>query len=95
MKHMKEGEREIKLRHVDDHNKVGSCRTVERSHSRPETSLEFHPRERVTWIVASLLHIYYSIFLTLMTDSVAVVRERTIPTERPPLAGEVSANFCG
>jgi hypothetical protein len=23
------------------------------------------------------------------------VRERTIPTERPPLAGEVIANFCG
>jgi hypothetical protein len=23
------------------------------------------------------------------------VRERTIPTERPPLVGEVSANFCG
>jgi hypothetical protein len=27
--------------------------------------------------------------------SVALVRERTIPTERPPLVGEVSANFCG
>jgi hypothetical protein len=23
------------------------------------------------------------------------VRERTIPTERPPLLGEVIANFCG
>jgi hypothetical protein len=29
------------------------------------------------------------------TNSVALVRERTIPTERPPLVGEVSANFCG
>jgi hypothetical protein len=28
-------------------------------------------------------------------NSVAVVRERTIPTERPPPVGEVSANFCG
>ena len=28
-------------------------------------------------------------------DSVALVRERTIPTERPPPVGEVSANFCG
>jgi hypothetical protein len=28
-------------------------------------------------------------------NSVAWVRERNIPTERPPLAGEVSANFCG
>jgi hypothetical protein len=26
---------------------------------------------------------------------VALVRERTIPTERPPLGGEVSANFGG
>jgi hypothetical protein len=25
----------------------------------------------------------------------ASVHERTIPTERPPLVGEVSANFCG
>ena len=28
-------------------------------------------------------------------NSVALVRERTIPTKRPPLVGEVSANFCG
>jgi hypothetical protein len=27
--------------------------------------------------------------------SVAVVRKRTIPTERPPLVGEVTANLCG
>jgi hypothetical protein len=27
--------------------------------------------------------------------SVALVRERTILTERPPPVGEVSANFCG
>jgi hypothetical protein len=27
--------------------------------------------------------------------SVALARERTIPTKRPPLVGEVSANFCG
>jgi ribonuclease HI len=30
-----------------------------------------------------------------MLNSVALVRERTIPTERPPPVGEVSANFCG
>jgi len=29
------------------------------------------------------------------TNSVSLVRERTIPTERPPLVGEVGANFCG
>jgi hypothetical protein len=28
-------------------------------------------------------------------NSVALVRERTIPTERPLLIGEGSANFCG
>jgi hypothetical protein len=28
-------------------------------------------------------------------NSVALVRERTIPTKRPPLVGELSANFCG
>jgi hypothetical protein len=28
-------------------------------------------------------------------NSVALVHERNIPVERPPLVGEVSANFCG
>jgi hypothetical protein len=32
--------------------------------------------------------------LKLKQNSVALVRERTIPTERPPLVGEVSANLC-
>jgi hypothetical protein len=30
-----------------------------------------------------------------ITNSMASVRERTIPTERPPLVAEVGANFCG
>ena len=34
-------------------------------------------------------------FYRLSYNSVALVRERTIPTERPPPVGEVSANFCG
>jgi hypothetical protein len=29
------------------------------------------------------------------TNSVALVCEQTILTERPPLVGEVSINFCG
>jgi hypothetical protein len=29
------------------------------------------------------------------TNSMVWVRERTIPTERPPLVGEAIANFCG
>jgi hypothetical protein len=32
---------------------------------------------------------------TKQANSVASVRERTVPTERPPLVGEVIANFCG
>jgi hypothetical protein len=28
-------------------------------------------------------------------NPVVLVRERTIPTERLPLVGEVSVNFCG
>jgi hypothetical protein len=35
------------------------------------------------------------VYKTKKTNSAALVRERTIPTERPPLVGEVSANFCG
>jgi hypothetical protein len=30
----------------------------------------------------------------IKTNSVALVRERTIPTERPPLVGEVSPTFA-
>jgi hypothetical protein len=43
--------------------------------------------------------VYYSsgkvgtVYLKLNTVSLA--RKRTIPTERPPQVGEVSANFCG
>jgi hypothetical protein len=31
----------------------------------------------------------------ILYNSVTLVCERTILTERPPLVGEVSANFCG
>jgi hypothetical protein len=33
--------------------------------------------------------------VTKKQNSVAWVRNRTIPTERPPLVGEISANFSG
>ena len=36
-----------------------------------------------------------NIFIGVKLNSVALVRERTIPTERPPPVGKVSANFCG
>ena len=35
------------------------------------------------------------IIIITKLNSVALVRTRTIPTERPPPVGEVSANFCG
>jgi len=40
---------------------------------------------------------HWDIVITPKTklNSVALVRTRTIPTERPPPVGEVSANFCG
>ena len=38
---------------------------------------------------------YMNSQLKTKLNSVALVRERTIPTERPPPVGEVSANFCG
>jgi hypothetical protein len=33
--------------------------------------------------------------LLIKKNSMVWVRERTTPTERPPLVGEVNANFCG
>jgi hypothetical protein len=33
-------------------------------------------------------------FFKIKKNSVVWVRERTIPTKRPPLVGEVSANYC-
>jgi hypothetical protein len=43
---------------------------------------------------------YFVVFISLSSNmpsksSVAWVRERSIPTERPPLVGELSANFWG
>jgi hypothetical protein len=38
---------------------------------------------------------YSILIINNNNNSVALVRDRTIPTERPPLVGEVSANFCG
>jgi hypothetical protein len=35
------------------------------------------------------------LLLLLLLNSMALVREGTIPTERQPLVGEVSVNFCG
>jgi hypothetical protein len=34
-------------------------------------------------------------FYFVNNNSVVLVRQRTIPTERPSLVGEFNANFCG
>jgi hypothetical protein len=34
-------------------------------------------------------------YCEIKKNFLALVREQTIPTERLPLVGEVSANFCG
>jgi hypothetical protein len=47
-------------------------------------------RQRARYITRSPLT-----FKTDETNSVALVRERTIPIERPPLVSEVSSNSCG
>jgi hypothetical protein len=48
-------------------------------------------------IIKAVLMIFFnkSISLLIKESSVALVRERTARTERSPLVGEVSANFCG
>jgi hypothetical protein len=40
-----------------------------------------------------ILHLFYHL-LKLKLNSVALVRERNVPTERPPLLGEVSVKFA-
>jgi hypothetical protein len=55
---------------------------------RPVRTLYFYMFEFV-------LLIHFGLFFDKNKNSVALVRERTIPTERPPPVGEVSANFCG
>jgi hypothetical protein len=46
-----------------------------------------------------LIPLWYYVSITVNTKtklkSMVWVHERTIPTERPPLVGEMSANFCG
>jgi hypothetical protein len=58
----------------------------------------------VYWIALLLRHTCYcseeiktltSVMHIKKLNSVAWVRERTTPTEQPPLVGEISTNFCG
>jgi hypothetical protein len=42
-----------------------------------------------TWLTTTIIIIFFFFY------SMVWVRERTIPTKRPPLLGEMVANFCG
>ena len=82
----------------------GSCNTTERNVWRdggkqrgPSGRLAFR---RLFYLGTCRAHTESGTALSVrpcnkQTNSVALVRERTIPTERPPPVGEVSANFCG
>jgi hypothetical protein len=58
-------------------------------------------RHVTSFYAESLVYFYYtvtvSIFIGFLRNiySPWPVRERTMPTERPPLVNEVSDNFCG
>ena len=63
-----------------------------------------YENQNLLYIVARLLFIDRQLLLRPhltqhrehdLSNSVALVRKRTIPTERPPPVSEVSANFCG
>ena len=46
-------------------------------------------------VLPPIIRSAYNCIYSKKKNSVVLVRERTIPTERPPPVGEVSANLCG
>ena len=56
-----------------------------------------YTRREVLAIESIRCELLYSIYIYIYIyiSVVALIRTRTIPTERPPPVGEVSANFCG
>jgi hypothetical protein len=56
----------------------------------------FHPTDPILYYYYyySYYYYYYYYYYYKKLNSVTVVRKRTIPTERPPLVGEVNANLC-
>jgi hypothetical protein len=59
---------------------------------QPERHLSTEIGISKTFLVTIMLLFYYK---KLKLNSVASVRERKIPAERPSLVGEVIVNFCG
>jgi len=90
--------------HVD--NEMYLSRSLERlggnafsKDQEPDIEAAFLKFAVVTKELSALMKTLVSTSLLLSQigkkNSVALVRERTIPTERPPPVGEVSANFGG
>jgi len=76
---------------ITQHSVSGPCGHL-MHHCRRQTQLQILPVP----LTPPYIYIYIYIYThTLKLNSVALVRTRTIPTERPPPVGEVSANFCG
>ena len=75
---------------------TGNLHWVKYECSRVNENSTFSRKEsnHQSYYIYIYTHIYIYIYKTKL-NSVALVRERTIPTERPPPVGEVSANFCG
>ena len=84
-----------------DSNLLGSCAVLTdsyRSCEEAQSHLQSSGCHTVKMKVLGFSEISVTIIIIIIiiiTYSVALVRERTIPTERPPPVGEVSANFCG
>jgi hypothetical protein len=52
--------------------------------------------ESISTFGTTLLRLMFVLLFNISNpNSVACVRERTKPTERPLLVGEITANFCG
>jgi hypothetical protein len=60
-----------------------------------ETSVNIYLADEMKSHARRQLFSHTSMFVYLKKNSVALVRKQTMPTERPPLLGEVVPTFCG
>jgi hypothetical protein len=76
--------------------KQGCASCTHRPHSEvPATALERSLNGATSRAASERMHVRDAyVERKEKTNSVALVRKQTIPTERRPLVGEVSANFC-
>jgi len=75
-------------------HKILQCTTSKQTHQYKNIKTKLYRNNAATWYKKVLQNETTNPQLKLNLNSVALVRTRTIPTERPPPVGEVSANFC-